>query len=84
MERAPTDPRIRAMHESMTQISRDPVWTVVAGAIERGQLDPGLDEAIAAAHTLGPILYQCLFDNEPITSADNERTVDAFLGAFTP
>ncbi|MBT7004263.1 MAG: TetR/AcrR family transcriptional regulator [Chloroflexi bacterium] len=82
MERAPTDPRIRAMHDSMTQISRDPVWTVVSGAIERGQLDSGLDEPTAAAHTLGPILYQCLFDNAPITPTDIERTIDAFLAAF--
>ena len=82
MERAPADPRIRAMHDSMTQISRHPVWTVVVGAIERGELDSGLDEATAAAHTLGPILYQCLFDNTPITAADIERTIDAFLAAF--
>ena len=82
MERAPTDPRIRAMHDSMTQISRGPVWTVVAGAIERGELDSALDEATAAAHTLGPILYQCLFDNEPVTLADLERITDAFLAAF--
>ncbi len=82
MERAPTDPRIRAMHDSMTQISREPVWTVVAGAIERGQLDSGLDEMTAAAHTLGPIIYQRLFDSAPITPPDIERTVDAFLAAF--
>ncbi len=82
MERAPADPRIRAMHDSMTQISRDPVWTVVARAIEDGQLDPDLDEATAAAHLLGPVLYQCLFARTPITSQDIERTVDAFLIAF--
>ena len=82
MERAPADPRIRAMHESMTQISRDPVWTVVAAAIERDELDSGLDEATAGAHTLGPILYQCLFANTPITPADIERAIDAFLAAF--
>ncbi len=82
MERAPTDPRIRAMHDSMTQISRNPVWTVVAEAIERGQLDADLDERTAAAHTLGPILYQCLFVNASIASADVERTIDAFLAAF--
>ena len=38
--------------------------------------------ATAAAHTLGPILYQCLFNNTPITRADIERTADAFLAAF--
>lgn len=31
---------------------------------------------------MGPILYQCLFDTKPITSADIERTSDAFLAAF--
>lgn len=83
MERAPTDSRIRAMHDSMTRISRRPVWTVVVGGIEGGQFDPALDEPTAAAHTLGPILYQCLFDTRPVTAADVERTVDAFLAAFT-
>lgn len=82
MERAPRDPRIRAMHDSMTRISRGPVWTVVEAAIKDGQLDAGVDEPTAAAHTLGPILYQRLFNNTPITRADIERTVDAFLAAF--
>ena len=39
-------------------------------AIKDGQLDDG------------PILYQCLFNNTPITRADIERTADAFLAAF--
>jgi len=54
MERAPSDPQIRAMHDSMTRISRGPVWTVVEAAIENSQIDAGLDEPTAAAHTLGP------------------------------
>lgn len=83
MERAPTDPRIRAMHDSMTQISRTPVWTVVAAGIDRDEIDCGLNEATAAAHTLGPLLYQCLFDKAPITSADVGRIADVFLAAFT-
>lgn len=82
MERAPTSPRIRSMHDSMTEISRNPIWTVVAGAIDRGELRSSLDEATAAGHTLGPILYQCLFENARITPADIERTIDAFLVAF--
>lgn len=84
MERAPTDPRIAAMHRSMTGISRRPIWTVVAAAIDRGDLDPRLDEGIAAAHTLGPILYRRLFDEVEITERDVDRTVDAFLAAFPP
>ena len=83
MERAPTDPRIRAMHDSMTQISRHPVWTVAQAAIDRGELNPELTEEIVAAHTLGPILYQRLFDGHDVTPTDIERTVDAFLTAFT-
>jgi hypothetical protein len=54
----------------------------VEAAIEDSQIDAGLDEPTAAAHTLGPILYQCLFNNTPITRADIERTADAFLAAF--
>jgi AcrR family transcriptional regulator len=83
MERALSDPRIRAMHDSMTAISRTPLWTVVAAGIDRGELDRDLDEATAAAHTLGPLLYQYLFDMSSITPADIERTADAFLAAFT-
>ncbi len=82
MERAPSDPRIRAMHDSITQISRGPIWTVIAAGVEGGELDSSLDEQTAAAYTLGPILYQCLFDNTPIARADCERTADAFLAAF--
>ena len=52
------------------------------GLLDRGQLDSGLAEPTAAAHTLGPILYQCLFDNRPIARADIERVADAFLAAF--
>jgi hypothetical protein len=62
--------------------SSGPVWTVVEAAIEDSQIDAGLDEPTAAAHTLGPILYQCLFNNTPITRTDIERTADAFLAAF--
>ncbi len=66
----------------MTQISRTPVWTVVVAGIDRDELDPDLNEASAAAHTLGPLLYQCLFDKTPIASADVQRSADAFLTAF--
>jgi AcrR family transcriptional regulator len=83
MERASSDPRIQAMHESMTRISRHPVWTVAQTAIEQGELNPELTEEIVAAHTLGPILYQRLFDGQHITPTDIERTVDTFLTAFT-
>jgi len=55
---------------------------VTIGLLDRGQLDSGLAEPTAAAHTLGPILYQCLFDNRPIARADIERVADAFLAAF--
>lgn len=83
MERASTDPRIQAMHDSMTEISRRPLWTVVAAAIERGELDPALDEQTAAAHTLGPLLYQCLFDEVAITQADTELIATTFLDGFS-
>jgi hypothetical protein len=83
IERASSDPRIQAMHESMTRISRHPVWTVAQVAIERGELDPELTEEIVAAHTLGPLLYQRLFNGQHVTRSDIERTVDTFLAAFT-
>lgn len=83
MEQASTDPRIQAMHNSMTEISRTPLWTVVAAGIDRGELDPALDKQTAAAHTLGPLLYQCLFDKVAITTADTERIATTFLAAFS-
>ncbi len=83
MAQASTDHRIQAMHASMTEISRTPLWTVVAAAIERGEIDPALDEQTAAAHTLGPMLYHCLFDKRTITPADTERISTAFLAAFS-
>jgi len=52
---------------------------IIVAAMERGGPDSGLDEQAAAAHTLGPILYKCLFGNKPIRPADIERTIDAFL-----
>ncbi len=84
IDRAPTDPRIQAMHDSMTNISRAPVWAVAAVAIERGALDPSLTEEVVAAHTVGPALYQYLFDGRPIEPSDLQRIVDTFLAAFAP
>lgn len=81
-QRAPEDARIQAMHESMTEISRRPVWQVASAAVERGELDPALTEKVVAAHTLGPVLYRCLFDGEEVSGHDVERTVDAFLALF--
>ena len=82
IDRSPGDPRIRAMHDAMTAISRRPVWDVANAAIEQGHLDPTLTEGIVAAHTIGPILYARLFDRQEISSRDIERTIDAFLTAF--
>jgi len=62
----------RGSRDAVAPISRNPVWTDVAGAIGRGQLDSVLDDP-TAADTFGPILYQCLIDNAPITPADIER-----------
>jgi len=82
MDRAPSDPRILAMHEAMTAISRRPVWDVAEAAISEGRLDPTLTEEIVAAHAIGPLLYARLFDRQEIRDRDIERTVDAFLAAF--
>ena len=84
MDRSSTDPRIQAMHDAMTAISRRPVWDVAKAAIEQGHLDPSLTEGIVAAHTIGPILYARLFDRRDISDRDIERAVDAFLAAYTP
>lgn len=84
VDRAPTDPRIQAMHDSMTSICRAPVWAVAAAAIDRGALDPSLTEEAVAAHIVGPALYQYLFDGRAIEPSDLERIVDAFLAAFAP
>ena len=83
IDRAPTDSRIQTMHESMTSISRAPVWAVASDAIKRGKLDPSLTEDVVAAQTLGPVLYQQLFDSRDVTPADLERIADAFLAAFS-
>ena len=82
MDRASADPRIQAMHDAMTAISRRPVWDVAKDAIDQGQLDPTLTEGTVAAHTIGPILYTRLFDRQEVTDEAIERTVDAFLAAF--
>jgi len=74
--------RIQAMHESMTRISRRPVWDVVCVATQRDELDAGLTEEIVGAYLLGPLLYLQLFDGREVGLVDIERTVDAFLGAF--
>ncbi len=83
MDRATNDPRIQVMHDAMTAISRRPVWDIANAAIEQGLLDPGLTEGTVAAHTIGPILYGRLFDRQEISDDDIERTVDAFLAAFS-
>jgi len=83
MERASAGSlRIQAMHESMTRISRRPVWAVACAAIQREELNAGLTEEIVGAYLLGPLLYLQLFDGREVGLVDIERTVDAFLGAF--
>ncbi len=82
IDRSPSDPRIRAMHDAMTAISRRPVWDVARKAIEHGLLDATLTEGVVAAHTMGPILYVRLFDQQEVAEEDIERTIDAFLAAF--
>lgn len=82
MDRSPNEPRIQAMHDAMTAISRRPVWDIANAAIERGLLDPTLTEGIVAAHTIGPILYARLFDRQEISDHEIERTIGAFLAAF--
>ena len=84
IDRSPSDPRIQAMHDAMTAISRRPVWDVANAAIQQGHLDPTLTEGIVAAHTIGPVLYARLFDRQEISHSDIERTIDAFLAAFAP
>lgn len=84
MDRSPNDPRIQAIHDAMTAISRRPVWDVAKAAIEQGRLDQTLTEEIVAAHTIGPVLYARLFDRQQISDREIERTIDAFLSAFKP
>lgn len=82
IDRSPSDPRIRAMHDAMTAISRRPVWEVAKAAIEQGCLSSVLTEGTVAAHTIGPILYLRLFNQENVSEKEIERTIDAFLAAF--
>jgi hypothetical protein len=60
------------------------VWAVASDAIKGGELDPSLTEDVVAAQTVGPVLYQRLFDGRDVSPADLERNVDAFLAAFAP
>ena len=83
IEKAPTDPRIQAMDDSMTRISRAPMWEVASRGIDQGKLTPTLTEEIAAAHLLGPALYRYLFAGARLSQTDVERITDAFLAAFS-
>jgi hypothetical protein len=56
MDRATTDPRIRAMHDSMTQIGRTPVWTVVAAGIDRDEPTVISTKDGGGSHTRPPSL----------------------------
>ena|GEM_PF-4565695 len=42
-----------------------------------------LTEEIAAAHLVGPVLYQYLFAGARLSQTDVERITDAFLAAFS-
>ncbi len=77
IEKAPTDPRIQAMHDSMTRISRAPVWQVASRSIDQGKLVPGLTEETVGAHLIGPVLYQYLFTGARLSQTDLERITDA-------
>jgi hypothetical protein len=83
IDRSPRDPRIQAMQDAMVDICRTPIWETAKAAIDLGALSPTLTKSTVAAHTLGPIVYTRLFERKTISSDDIERTVDAFLSAFS-
>lgn len=79
IERADVDSDLRRFHERMTRLARRGVWSVVRSAIDRGELDPELDEVGAAAQTIGPLFYRRALVPRRIRRADVETVVDAFL-----
>jgi AcrR family transcriptional regulator len=83
IEKAPTDPRIQAMHDSMTRISRAPVWEVASQGVNDGKLASSLTEETVGAHLIGPVTYQYLFTGARLSQIDLERITDAFLSAFS-
>lgn len=84
MERAAAGhPRMQEMHKAITRISRKPVWKVVSAGIAAGELNPNLNEARGAAHTLGPVLYLRLICGKRVDRRDVATIVDTFLYSFS-
>ncbi|MEM9037532.1 MAG: TetR/AcrR family transcriptional regulator [Actinomycetota bacterium] len=82
IERSLTDEQHRSFHAQMTVLARQGVLAVVRTGIERGELDSELDDATAAAQTLGPLVYRRMLVPERISAEHVRIVVDAFLRSF--
>lgn len=83
IERSASDPALRALHSRLTRRARRGLWSVISAAIERGELDPDLNETTAAAQTIGPLFYRRVLIPARVRPADIESVVDAFLRAYS-
>ncbi|MEM1335334.1 MAG: TetR/AcrR family transcriptional regulator C-terminal ligand-binding domain-containing protein [Actinomycetota bacterium] len=82
IERSGSDPASRKLHARMTRGARRGLWSVVSAGIERGELDPQLDETTAAAQTIGPMFYRRALVPSRIRPVHVAAVADTFLRTY--
>ncbi|WP_280233433.1 TetR/AcrR family transcriptional regulator [Nocardia cyriacigeorgica] len=63
---------------------RETTAAALRSAIERGEIDPGIDMDFTLDALAAPLYYRALFGHLPLTESLAERTVDMVLAAITP
>lgn len=70
------DPELGRIRDEMTEQRGDPLRAVVAHAMARGELRPGIDMEHALAVLEGPLFVRSFVHQRPVTHADLEALVD--------
>lgn len=79
-----TDPGMRALHGELTRRRRDAATTVIARAVDRGELDAETPPKHVIDVIIGPIYYRIFITMEHVTDADVAALVEHALVPYRP
>ena len=79
VEAGDRDAEMRGLVHDFLAERMEPVRALLARAIARGELDPGLDVDVAISMLAGPVFYRRLVSREELGPEFAERVVDQFL-----
>lgn len=82
LDAAGRDPELAALHRATVADRRRSLTGVLERAVERGDLDAGLDVETATALLAGPLFYRGIVSREPVDEALVASVVDAALAGL--